>query len=94
MHTIWWVWVAVGLGLAILELFAPGFLFAGFAVGAVVTGGIMGLNLPGSVWLEESPINALVVFAILSLGVWLAMRAAMGIRKGQIKTIDRDINED
>ncbi len=24
---IWWVWVAVGLALAILEIFAPGFVF-------------------------------------------------------------------
>jgi membrane protein implicated in regulation of membrane protease activity len=94
MHAVWWIWVAAGLGLAILELFAPGFLFAGFAVGAVVTGAFIGLGLPGSGWLGASPVNALLVFAVLSVVVWLALRAVMGVREGQIRTIDRDINED
>jgi len=93
MTSIWWVWVAAGLALAILELFAPGFVFAGFAIGAVLTGGIMGLGIPGSGWMAASPINALVVFAVLSLIAWLVMRAVLGVRTGQVKKINRDINE-
>jgi membrane protein implicated in regulation of membrane protease activity len=94
LHTLWWVWVAAGLVLAIVEIFAPGFLFAGFAIGAVVTGAVMGLGIPGAGWLEASPINALLVFAVLSVVAWLAMRALLGVRQGQIKKIDHDINED
>lgn len=94
MTAIWWVWVAAGLVLAIVELFAPGFFFAGFAIGAVLTGGIMGLGLPGSGWMGASPFNALIVFAVLSLIAWLALRAVVGVRKGQVRKIDRDINED
>jgi membrane protein implicated in regulation of membrane protease activity len=94
MHEIWWVWVAAGLALAILEVLVPGFLFAGFAVGAVLTGAIIGLGIPGTGWMLASPVNALVVFAVLSVLAWLAMRALMGVRGGQIKRIDRDINED
>lgn len=93
-HTLWWVWVAAGLVLAIIEIFAPGFLFAGFAIGAVLTGAIMGLGIPGSGWMAQSPVNALLVFAVLSVIAWLVMRAVLGIRQGQIKTIDHDINED
>lgn len=93
MFTVWWVWVAAGLALGILEIVAPGFLFAGFAVGAVITGAIMGLGIPGAGWMGESLINALVVFAVLSVVAWLTMRAVLGVRTGQVKRIDRDINE-
>lgn len=93
MHELWWIWIAAGLGLAILELFVPGFLFAGFAVGAVLTGAVIGLGIPGSGWMLASPFNALVVFAVLSVVVWLVMRLMLGVRSGQIKKIDTDINE-
>lgn len=94
MHDVWWVWVAAGFALAILEVFAPGFLFAGFAVGAVITGGWMGLALPGTAWLAASSINALLAFAVMSVVAWLAMRALLGVRQGQNRKIDHDINED
>jgi len=93
MQSLWWVWIAAGLGLAILEILVPGFLFAGFAVGAVITGAVIGLGLPGTGWMAESLVNALVVFAVLSVIAWLAMRSLLGVRQGQIKKIDRDINE-
>lgn len=94
MASLWWVWIAAGLGLAILEVLAPGFLFAGFAVGAVVTGALIGLGIPGAGWMSASLVNALVVFAVISVLAWLAMRAMLGVRKGQMKRIDHDINED
>lgn len=93
MQEYWWIWIAAGLGLAILELLVPGYLFAGFAVGAVVTGGIIGLGIPGAGWMLASPVNAFLVFAVLSLAAWLTMRAVLGVRAGQVKKIDRDINE-
>ncbi|WP_300515631.1 hypothetical protein [Aliiroseovarius sp.] len=84
---IWWVWVAVGLVLAILEIFAPGFVYLGFAIGAALVGGLialgLGLSLP---WL-------LVVFGLVSLFSWIVLRRAFGVRKGQKKTWDTDINE-
>ncbi len=77
MTALWWVWIAAGLALAILEVMLPGFLFAGFAVGAVITGGWIGLELPGTV----------------SVIAWLGLRQVLGVRKGQMKRIDHDINE-
>ena len=90
----WWIWIAGGLGLAILEVILPGFLFAGFAVGAVVTGALIGLSLPGTGWLAASPVYQLVLFAIVSVVAWLALRRLLGVRQGQMKRIDHDINED
>ena len=87
----WWLWVVAGLVLAILEMLVPGYIFLGFAAGALLTGlglllqwGLVGLSLP---WL-------LLIFAGLSLISWIVMRRVLGIRRGQVKTWDRDINDD
>ena len=94
MAEYWWVWIAAGLGLAILEVMIPGYLFAGFAVGAVITGILLFLGLPFTGFMTGSLVGALLVFAVISVAVWLGMRAALGVRKGQMKRIDHDINED
>lgn len=93
MFATWWFWVAGGLALAIVEVFVPGYIFVGFAVGAVLTGAFMALGLPGSGWMMAAPTNALVVFAVVSVVAWFAMRKGLGLRRGQIKRIDRDIND-
>lgn len=85
---IWWAWVAAGIGLAILEVLAPGFVFVGFAIGAVVVGVLVALGFALTLaWL-------LVVFAVVSVVAWLALRQVFGVRRGQRTTFDRDINED
>ena len=93
MLATWWVWVAGGLAIAILELLVPGYIFVGFAIGAVLTGVAMGLELPGSAWMMASTGNALTVFAVLSLLAWLTLRRLLGVRHGQVKRIDHDIND-
>ena len=84
----WWAWVAAGFVLGILEVAVSGFIFLGFAIGAVVTGGliwagVLGANLP----------FLLLVFALASLAGWVALRQLFGVRKGQVKIWDRDIND-
>jgi membrane protein implicated in regulation of membrane protease activity len=91
---VWWLWIAAGLVLAIVELLVPGYIFVGFAIGAVATGAILGLGLPGSAWMAADLTNALLVFGILSLVAWLSLRRLLGLRHGQVKRINRDINED
>ena len=91
---IWWVWVAAGIVLGILEVFAPGFIFLGFAVGAVVVGLLMALSGPVALALTGSLALTLLVFALASLGAWLVLRQLEGVRKGQKKLWDTDINED
>ncbi len=86
--TIWWVWMAGALVLAILEVLLPGFIFLGFAVGAAITGLL--LLLPGfSVHLAV----LLLIFAALSLIAWLVLRRVFALPHGQVKTFDHDINE-
>lgn len=90
----WWLWMSAGLVLAIVEIFAPGFFFLGFAIGAAVTGLILLAGGPLASWLVGSTAYLIVFFAIVSLLSWLAMRRLVGVRKGQIKLWTRDINED
>lgn len=84
---VWWVWIAAGVALGIIEVIVPGYIFLGFAAGAVLTGSLLGLGLQAG-----APLM-LLIFGLLSLAAWLVMRRLFGIRKGQIKIWDRDIND-
>ena len=88
MWTVWWVWIVAGFALGVLEVIVPGFIFAGFAIGAVAVGvglgvGVLGGSLPA----------LMLVFALASLAAWLGLRRWAGVRKGQVKVWDRDIND-
>ncbi|MFV0385234.1 NfeD family protein [Paracoccus sp. (in: a-proteobacteria)] len=83
-----WIWIVMALLLAITELFAPGWVFLGIACAV----GMMGLLLLTGWWTAGLPVT-LVVTAILSGAIWLAMRRLGGVRKGQVRIWDRDINE-
>ena len=84
----WWAWIVFGFALGVLEVLVPGFIFLGFAIGAVVTGVIVGVGLaPASVPM------LFLIFAVASLVAWLILRRAVGVRKGQVKVWDHDINE-
>ena len=85
----WWIWIVGGIILAVLEVIAPGYILLGFAIGAIATGILLALGVLGS----SLPILILVA-AVISLVTWFAMRRLFGIRRGQIKIWDRDINED
>lgn len=86
----WWVWMAAALVLAIAELLAPGFILLGFAIGAGVTGLAV---MAEFAWLVGSLPRLLVLFALVSLLAWFALRRIVGVRKGQVKVWDTDINE-
>lgn len=84
----WWVWIVAGIALGVLEVLAPGYILLGFAIGALATGLLIAIGLLGS----SLPIMLLIA-ALVSLGAWFAMRKVFGIRNGQVKIWDRDINE-
>lgn len=84
-----WLWIIAGLVLALLELLLPGYLFLGTAAAV----GIMGVALLLGVWTGGFP-AALVVTALLSGAVMLALRRALGVQRGQVRIWDRDINDD
>lgn len=84
-----WVWIVAGLGLGMLEVVLPGYIFAGFAVAAVLTGALVWLG----VFAGSLP-AALAVFALISVGAWAGLRWLFGKNLGETKVWDRDINED
>lgn len=84
----WWAWVVLGFALGVLEIIVPGYIFLGFAVGAVLTGVLVGVGFAPS-----GLMALLLIFALLSLLGWLALRRTMGVRDGQVKVWDRDIND-
>lgn len=83
----WW-WLIAALVLAALELFAPGWVFLGIAAAVAV----MGLALLSGLWTAGLPVT-LVVTAILSGVIWLLLRRLVGVREGQVRIWDRDIND-
>ena len=89
----WWVWMVGGLVLAILEVLAPIFVFLGFAIGAILTGAVIWLGIPPAAWMAESLAANFLVFAVLSLLAWLALRAIFGLPKGGVKIWTSDIND-
>ena len=85
--SLWWVWIVIGFALGVLEVLAPGYIFLGFAVGAVATGVLVGSGVLGSL-----PAT-LLVFAVASLVAWWAMRKLLGSHASKAKMWDRDIND-
>ncbi len=83
----WWLWLAGALALGILEIVLPGFIFLGFAIGAVVTGLL--LLIPG--FSVSLPV-LILVFAVLSLLAWLLLRRFFALPHGQVKRFKDDIN--
>lgn len=83
-----WLWIVVALVLAVLELFAPGWIFMGIAAAV----GLMGLLLISGIWSAGLPVT-LVVTAALSGVIWLILRRVAGVNKGQVRIWDRDIND-
>jgi inner membrane protein len=83
----WWAWVILGFALGVLEILVPGFIFLGFAIGAVVTGVLVGVGVPAG-------LSAMIlIFAVVSVLAWLVLRRVVGVREGQVKVWDRDIND-
>ena len=94
MAGVWWAWISGGIVLGILEVFVPGFFFLGFACGAVITGLALLAGGPFATSLAASVPYTLLFFAFVSLVSWVLLRRVVGVRKGQLKIWDRDINED
>ncbi len=90
MWTSWVAWMIGAVALAILEVFAPSFIFLGFAIGAAAMGLIL---LVGGSALSLSVPMTFLVFAIVSLISWIALRQLLGVRGGQVKVWDKDIND-
>ena len=88
LWTLWWVWGAAALVLAILEVLVPGFVFLGFAAGALAVSLLL-LNTGIAVGLPL----LLLIFAALSLLAWLVMRRVFSGPGSRVRTFEDDIND-
>ena len=88
MWAVWWVWVVAGFALGVVEVLVPGFIFLGFAIGAVITGVLVGIGLLGT----NVPL-LILVFALASLAAWFGLRRVFGGRGGDVKLWDKDVND-
>ncbi|RID93050.1 hypothetical protein D2N39_05195 [Gemmobacter lutimaris] len=84
----WWLWVAGGFVLGIVEVLAPGYVFLGFALGALAVGlglwtGLLTLALPAQI----------AVFALVSVAAWAVLRRIFPHQRGEVKRWTRDIND-
>lgn len=84
---LWWVWLAAAIGLAILEVAVPGFIFLGFAAGAAITALLV--LLPVQIGLAA----LLAIFAGFSLIAWLILRNLFRQTDDQSRIIHEDINK-
>ena len=87
----WWGWAVVAAVLAGAELVFSGWVLLGFAVGAALMAVHVATGWP-TFFADSLPLS-LVVFAVLSLIAWLVLRAALGVREGQVKRFEHDIND-
>jgi membrane protein implicated in regulation of membrane protease activity len=84
---VWWVWMALALLLGLAEVLLPGFIFLGFALGAVLMAAVVllfpGVGIP---WL-------VAIFAVLSLLAWVGLRVAFKRQSSGARIVTRDIND-
>ncbi len=88
LWTEWWVWMSGALVLATLEVLIPGYIFLGFAIGAAAMGLLILFGISAS-----GLALTLVIFAALSLVSYIVMRKVFGLRTGQVKIWETDIND-
>lgn len=85
--SLWWMWICIALAVGLIELLAPGFIFLGFALGALVMAAVVyvvpGLSVP----------LMLALFAILSLIAWIALRQVFKRQSSGARIVTRDIND-
>lgn len=80
----WWIWLALGLSLLVIELATPGgFFVMFFGLGAITVGALTGFRVLGAAWLEW------LLFTLLSVGYILAFRRRLQDRmRVQTRAVD------
>ena len=87
LFSLWWVWLALAIVLAILEVLVSGFFFLGFAGGAAAVAVLV--LLPIDLGLAA----LLAAFAVLSLIAWGILRRIFRAPDGQVRIIRDDVNK-
>ncbi len=89
----WWVWGGFALGLVIVEVLLPSYIFLGFGIGAGVMSLLLWIGGPiAALFTGSWPVTA-AGFAVVSLIAWVLLRSVLGVTKTQVKTFEDDIND-
>jgi len=86
----WWIWILIGIGLAVMELGTPGFFIIFLSVGAVAAGAVSFLSPSASLSVQ------VLVFSLVSLVSLLLFRGKLMRRYGLDKPAasrDEIVNE-
>ncbi len=84
---VWWIWAVVAIGVGALELLAPGYIFLGFAIGAMAAALVSWAEI-----LTGFPAQ-LALAAGVSLLVWAALHRLFPRERGAVKRCTGDIND-
>ena len=79
-----WGWLAVGLLLVIVEIFAPGVVFVWLGIAAIIVGLVVGV-IPSMPWELQ-----IILFAVLSVVSLVGGR--MYLKKNPLQTSDNSLN--
>lgn len=88
-----WIWFSAAAVLGILELLAPAYVLLGFALAAALVGAVLMFGGPVALILAGSLPLTLVAFGAAALLAWVILRRVFGLRRGQVKIWDTDIND-
>ena len=88
----WWLWLAFGVVIAIMEVAFPVYVFGSLALGSIATGLLLWSGLAPD-WMAADTVNALIVFAGLSVAIWLVLRLTLGRRRDRAQGPGRDGRE-
>ncbi len=91
LHPVAWLALAAVMG--IVEVIMPGYLFLGFAAGAVVVSGMLFFGLEGWFLGVAGFTYLILLYAALSLASWYLFRRLFS-PTGDVRRVERDINED
>jgi len=86
-------WLAIAFAMGVVELVMPGYLFLGFATGAIIVSGLLFLGLEGWFTGVAGLTYLVAVYAAISLVSWFVLRRVLKAGPN-LRKVDRDINED
>jgi membrane protein implicated in regulation of membrane protease activity len=91
LHPVAWMALAAVMG--IIEIILPGYLFLGFAAGALAVAVVLFAGLEGWFLGIDGFAYLLVAYAAISLVSWYVFRRLFA-PTGDVRKVERDINED
>ncbi|MEN3951441.1 hypothetical protein [Iodidimonas sp. SYSU 1G8] len=86
-------WLTVGLIFGVIEVLVPGYLFLGFATGAIFMSAILFMGAEGLFTGLGGLAYLIAFYAAISLASWFLLRKVLKAG-ADARKVERDINED